>query len=150
VPTAYIGKYNVMGASELLRLHGDGLVDFGSHTVDHLRMRNLDGHEMRRQAFESRRDLESLFRTAVRVFAYPYGQRQDFSTETSRVLSAAGYELAVTSCWGTRNDLREPLTLRRIFLGEHDDETLLRAKIEGGFDWRTVKERVGALVRSLQ
>jgi peptidoglycan/xylan/chitin deacetylase (PgdA/CDA1 family) len=162
VPTGYVGRANrwdaglrnvtqksIMDVEALRSLDRDGLVDLGSHTVDHLRMRRLRPVEMRSQATASKQWLEDTFGKAITMFSYPYGQRDDFSAETTNVLAEAGYGVAVTTCWGTRNSQRNALALRRVFFWEQDDPTTVRAKIDGRYDWIAWKERGGYLKRSM-
>lgn len=161
IPSALIGRYNVwdshkgllpkiqiMDKQELLTLSREGLVDFGSHTINHVSMRNLAPDEMRRQAVDSKKELETLFGLPITMFAYPYGQLGDMSKLTTRILSEAGYEIAVTTRWGTLQTSRKILELKRIFFDEQDSHADLSAKIEGSYDWLALKERMGFLLRS--
>lgn len=147
VPTGFIGEFNdwdfpfnkchkksVMNTDQLQELHETQLVDFGSHTIDHLRMSKLPIKEMRYQAARSKKTLEDLLRTSVTMFAYPYGRLLDFSPLTTQVISEEGYEIGVTAHWGTRNSIRDILCLRRIYLRETDSESTIRSKIEGHYD----------------
>lgn len=147
VPTGFIGKFNdwdfpfhkchkksVMDAPQLRELNQTKWVDFGSHGVDHLNMSNLPLEEMRRQASVSKSTLEDLLSTSVTMFAYPYGRLGEFSPLTSQILSESGYEIGVTNHWGTRNSLRDILSLRRISLREKDSMRTIRAKIESLYD----------------
>ena len=158
VPTGHIGDENtwsedeasgagrrILGEDALRQLAGHELVDLGSHTVDHVRMSALDRNEMRRQAEESKCTLEELTGLPVRSFAYPYGQLDDYSAATTAVLAEVGYELAVTTHWGTSQTA--PLALRRIHFTNEDDEGDLCAKLDGDDDWRTMKERLGFALR---
>lgn len=155
IPTRFIGGWNewdliqnrgtakrLMSGSDLLKLAKEGLVDFGSHTVDHVSMRSLTRYEMDRQAVESKRDLERTAQCAVEIFAYPHGQLRDFSSLTTEVLTAAGYKMAVTTRWGTLNSHKDRMTLKRIFFDETDECDDLRAKIEGQYDWFAARERI--------
>jgi peptidoglycan/xylan/chitin deacetylase (PgdA/CDA1 family) len=161
VPTGFIGKHNtwdlwnqeipqkrIMDREELVGLKGTGLVDFGSHGVDHLSMRQLPLVEMRRQAIVSKEVLEDALDVPVTMFAYPYGQRDDFSSLTGKVIDEAGYELAVTTCWGTWNSEGNLFRLKRIYFDQDDDDQLLHAKIQGSYDWRGMKESLGFMWRS--
>ena len=161
VPTAFIGKHNtwdlcnkeipqkrIMSREELVGLRDTGLVDFGSHGVDHLSMRRLPLVEMRKQASASKETLEDALDVPVTMFAYPYGQRDDFSSLTGKVIEEAGYDLAVTTCWGTWNSERNLFRLKRIYFDQDDDDPLLHAKIQGSYDWRMVKESLGFMWRS--
>lgn len=155
VPTGFIGGANawdaakgcgqrqIMSAGELGAIARAGLVELGSHTIDHVRMAPLSPREMRRQALDSKRTLESLTGVEVRSFAYPYGQLGDFSGESARVLAAAGYTIGVTTHWGTRLTRSALLALRRIHFRDSDDASTIQSKIEGGHDWIAFKERAG-------
>lgn len=163
VPTGFIGGHNdweppgsrcrrkpLMTRQHLKELHRSGLTDFGSHTIDHVRMSRLTTEEMRRQAADSRASLEELLDAPIRTFAYPYGMLDDFSAESTRVLAEAGYDTAVTSHWGTWNSAADMLRLRRISLEETDTDAALARKIEGGQDWIALKERIGFWKRRLR
>lgn len=162
VPSGFVGGYNdwdangviarkpLMAADHLRQLQQTGLVDFGSHTIDHVRMTRQSRAEMRRQAVDSKSALEEFTGSPVTMFAYPYGMLDDYSLETERVLSEAGYRIAVTAHWGTRNSASETLRLRRIFFREQDDERALIRKIEGRYDWIAWKERAGFAARKLR
>ena len=162
VPTGYIGGSNewdaiynaaplrrVMGADQLRDLAKEGLVEFGSHTVDHVRLGSLPRKEMERQVVESKRRLEDVLGRSVVSFSYPYGQLGDYSVATTEILAAARYDRAVISRWSTLNSYRERMTLRRICFEEEDEDRDLRAKIEGENDWFAAKERVGNAFRTL-
>jgi peptidoglycan/xylan/chitin deacetylase (PgdA/CDA1 family) len=110
-------------------------------------MRHLSPHEIRRQAVESKDQLEGLLGVRIGMFAYPYGQLDDVSKLTKRILYEAGYEIAVSTRWGTLQSSNELLELRRIFFNEEDNLEDLRAKVEGRYDWFALKERIGYMLR---
>lgn len=155
VPTRFIGGTNewdlagngiatkrLMSADDLSRLVRDGLVDLGSHTVDHVSMRGLSRHEMEAQLVQSKRTLEDLIAKEVNSFAYPFGQLRNFSRESTEAVQKAGYSLAVTTRWGTVNRYENRFALRRIFFDESDSHEQLRQKLEGAYDWFAAKERL--------
>lgn len=156
VPTKFIGGRNewdlagngavtkhLMSASDLAGLVREGLVDIGSHTVDHVSMRGLTRQEMEAQLIQSKQTLEDLLRKTVDAFAYPFGQLRNFSKESTEAVQKAGYKLAVTSRWGTMNRYENRFELRRIFFDESDSDVQLRQKLEGAYDWFAAKERLG-------
>ena len=161
VPSGLIGRHNVwdsdkglspkiqiMNKEQLIALSADGLVDFGSHTISHVSMRNLSPDEMRRQAIDSKKELEDFIGSEIHMFSYPHGQLDDVSKLTTKIVSEAGYKIAVTTRWGTLQTRHKILELKRIFFDEKDNHDNLRAKIEGQYDWFALKERVGFLLRS--
>lgn len=137
----------LMDWAQIRELRETKLVDFGSHTVDHVAMSHLSREQQLDQAVRSRRTIEQHLDAPVRAFAYPYGLLDHFSAETSRVLIEAGYRVAVTSLWGTSNSGADLLRLRRIFFDDEDPERTIRRKVEGWHDWRGLKSRVGFLAR---
>jgi peptidoglycan/xylan/chitin deacetylase (PgdA/CDA1 family) len=156
VPTGFVGRFNdwdshmphvtrkrIMDIHALRRVAADGLVDLGSHTVDHACMRRLARAEMQAQASSSKQWLEDTFGRSITMFSYPYGQRDHFSGLTERVLAENNYTTAVTTCWGTRNSRRQTLSLRRIHFANDETLTKVRAKIEGLYDWVGLKEQAG-------
>jgi peptidoglycan/xylan/chitin deacetylase (PgdA/CDA1 family) len=163
VPTGFIGRSNewdfpyaqcsqkrIMSGEELQELHQAGLVDFGSHTVDHRQMSELRVEEMRRQAVDSKHSLEDLLSTPVDMLAYPYGQLDDFSPLCKEILSEVGYRLAVTTHWGTRHSAKDLLCLRRISFREADDEATIQAKVKGFYNWIGYKMRLSVGFRAIR
>jgi len=161
VPTGCLGGWNtwddglpgiarkrVMTAGDLRAARATGLVDLGSHTVDHPRMSRLSRRQMHTQALTSKRFLEDLFDVPIDMFSYPYGQRDDFSPLTSQVLAEVGYDVAVTTCWGTRTASSNLLTLPRVSLAEQDTAPVIRRKIDGHYNWIGIKETLGYAWRS--
>lgn len=155
VPTRFIGGRNewdltvngvtpkrLMSASDLSSLVREGLVDIGSHTVDHVNMRDLTRREMEVQLMQSKQTLEDLLAKNVDSFAYPFGQLRNFSKESTEAVQKAGYKLAVTTRWGTVNRYENRFELRRIFFDESDSDEQLRQKLEGAYDWFAAKERL--------
>jgi peptidoglycan/xylan/chitin deacetylase (PgdA/CDA1 family) len=162
VPTGCVGDHNrwdveqgrlrreILSWPQIRGLDGSGLVEFGSHTVDHVRMSGLPAIEMRRQAVESKQALEDALGKPVGAFAYPYGQPGDFSEGTSDCLRAANFTMAVTTHWGTRNSVRDLLRLRRIALSSGDGERVIRRKIDGAYDWIGWGQRLRLVRRAVQ
>lgn len=164
VPTGFIGKFNdwdfpfhkchkksVMDANQLKELNETKWVDFGSHSVDHLKMSKLPIKEMKRQMTLSKSMLEDLLSTSVTMFSYPYGRLGDFSPLTDQILSESGYEIGVTNHWGTRNTSEDLICLRRISLREKDRMKTAQAKIEGFYDGiALLKAKIMYRIRSLK
>jgi len=161
VPTGYIGKSSdwnegpgiasrrVMDRGHLRELAASPLIDFGSHSVDHLNMRCLSTEQMRHQALDSKHGLEDLLGRQVISFAYPYGTMDHFSRATRAALRAADYEIAVTARWGTMNHASDLLALKRVSLKHCDGSSEVIAKLRGDYDWFAMKECLGFLSRRL-
>ena len=163
VPTGHIGGWNewdkatsdlprrrIMNAEQIRSLRADPLVEFGSHTIDHVRLAELEEPQIMHQLQGSKQCLEELLSHRITSFCYPYGQLGDFSGETTRLLELTGYEVATISRWGTLNRNKNSLELRRVWFEENDEQADVQSKIEGDYDWFAAKERVGAALRSVR
>ena len=86
----------IMDAAEL-RQWLDGGMHFGSHTLTHPHLPQLETAEKRREIIESRSRLEALLGVAVEHFCYPYGEYDQACIAACR---DAGYLSAVTTTRG--------------------------------------------------
>ena len=71
--------------------------DIGAHTCGHPILSLEDSRVQLRELVESRQELAAHFQRPVDVLAYPNGQARDYSKETLRLASDAGYAFAVTT-----------------------------------------------------
>lgn len=160
IPVGCIGSYNkwdshnhllpkksVMGASRLKELSISGLVDFGSHGVNHTRMTCLDINELRWEANESKKILEDILCRPISMFAYPYGMREDYSCLTDNIILDAGYKIVFTSHWGVIQDRKNKLSLKRIELKNNDSAFSIYSKISGFYGWVGFKQNIAYIVK---
>lgn len=82
----------LMSAARIRELHRQG-IDFGSHTVNHLKLAEQDEATIRREVGEARTRLEDVLDSAVTHFCYPYGSHDLRAVEA---VEAAGYRSATT------------------------------------------------------
>lgn len=154
VPTGYIGKTNIwdiehknirqrpiMTIDQLQTLAETDLVCIGSHSVDHINLAKQKLAGIRYQIMESKKALENILKREVKYFAYPYGQLNCYNNETGKCLKESGFNLGFTTHWGCFQDIRNSLALKRICLGEIEDEQELETMIEGNDDWIGIKEK---------
>jgi len=162
VPTGLIGRTNewdssagrptlpIMTGDQMQELAQDGLIDFGSHSVTHSDFGKLSEPQMRWEAEESKQALEKLLDIPITMFAYPYGGYGVFSRRATWILRDAGYDLAVTTVWGTRQSPQNLLTLRRIDFNDSDTDEEIRSKIAGDYDWRSLRAGAGYVLRTIK
>jgi peptidoglycan/xylan/chitin deacetylase (PgdA/CDA1 family) len=94
-------------------------IAIGSHTVTHPALSSLSREDARRELAESKKSLESMLARPVRLFAYPFGEREHFNAETMNLARDAGYTAACTTIQGINRAGTNPLALLRI--GVQDD-----------------------------
>lgn len=152
LPTAYIGDNrsvisNVEGRtfnarecltwSEVAELHQAG-IEFGSHTVHHPRLVDLEWPEIESELRDSKREIEEHLGVAACAFAYPYAFPQAekrFAKHFRELLAGSGYQSCVTTAIGRAGIPVDFLHLPRLPVNGADDPALLEAKLTGAYDW---------------
>ena len=158
LPTAFIGhtrqrfkERECLTWAEIKGLHAEGF-EFGSHTVSHPRLVDLDWSVIRAELTESRRSIEEQLGAPVTAFAYPYAFPQTsemFVSQFGRLLKETGYRSCVTTMIGRVRAHDDRLHLRRLPVNSCDDVRLLRAKLEGAYDWVGMAQGVLKGVRGI-
>ncbi len=87
--------------------------EIGSHTIDHVNLRNTADNEARRQIAGSRDLLQDALGVPVQAFCFPYGFLHDTHVEMAR---EAGYRDATTTHPGRARAGADMLRLPRIMM----------------------------------
>ncbi|MGQ0644617.1 MAG: polysaccharide deacetylase family protein [Elusimicrobiota bacterium] len=99
-----------------------GGVEFGSHTLNHVKLSRVDHDTARREIQESRRALSEKLGYEPVSFAYPYGDGAD-EPRLQDLAREAGYRWAVSVHQGKADLSGNPFCLNRIFV--RGDDTAL-------------------------
>jgi len=94
LPSGEIPVSRAMTSQELLQISGDGLVEIGSHTRNHLMLPRLSPDRQEYEIVSSKQELEELLGKPVTGFAYPNGRS---SEDTRRIVQTSGFTYACTS-----------------------------------------------------
>lgn len=89
----------LMSLQQLQAISKQGIT-IGSHTLNHVRLAELEDDEQKKEISQSKARLENLLQQEVRHFCYPYGS---FNQDTVRLAREAGYDSAVTCMRGGMN-----------------------------------------------
>lgn len=153
LPTAFIGRERrafkerkCLIWDEVRKLRDEG-ISFGSHTVTHPKLWELDSATLTAELRESRETLENELAEAIDSFAHPYAFPSDDANYVRRfrkTLLDSGYHFGVTTSIGCVRPGDDPLLLKRLPANGADDAALFRAKLHGAYDWlawpqRTIK-----------
>lgn len=96
--------------NEARQLSDAGIV-FGSHTLTHPRLSQLDRQEQRRQLRDSKVMIEDRLSKAIRLLAYPFG---DYTPQIADLAAEAGYSAAFTMRRGSWHLPQHLHRLRRV------------------------------------
>jgi peptidoglycan/xylan/chitin deacetylase (PgdA/CDA1 family) len=151
LPTAFIGnsRHSLKGKEcmnwpevrELL----DAGIRFGSHTVNHPVLVDLEWKEIEREVRDSKNELEQNLGAPAETFAYPYAFPQAdhaFVRQFAHLLEDAGYECCVTTVIGFARPGDNLFQLKRLPVNSRDDNALFQAKLEGAYNWLAVPQQL--------
>jgi len=125
-----IANKPLMTASEWRQWYASGM-EVGSHTCDHVDLRQCDDAQAREQILASRTELEQIIGGDVNQFCYPYG----WYTDTHRVMVVeAGYAAATTTQRGRVVVGDDVFTLKRIKIARATTLPVFAAKIVTAYE----------------
>lgn len=91
----------MMNDDQVRRLHAAG-IEIGAHTVSHPILTRIDRAAARKEMLECKRRLADLTLSEVTSFAYPNGAPgHDYDHDHVGLAKDCGFELALTTAWGT-------------------------------------------------
>lgn len=93
VITNFVGRRGFLTEKQIRELIDSGIVEVGSHTLDHLYLKKTTVQVSKRQIEESKIYFEKTYGLHVQTFAYPYGA---FNEDTIQQVKDAGYTAAVS------------------------------------------------------
>jgi peptidoglycan/xylan/chitin deacetylase (PgdA/CDA1 family) len=113
-------------------------IEFGSHTVSHPKLYELDFAEIESELRNSKLEIEERLGVSCPTFAYPYafpGTDADFTKRFHETLKSCGYSCCVTTEVGRVGRTDNFYRLKRLPVNSLDDTALLQAKLDGAYDW---------------
>jgi len=110
-----------------------GGIEIGAHTRTHADLgRETNPDRLHDELIVARQELQAMTGTAVRHFAFPYGQKSNLSGAAFRIARQAGYDGVCSAYGGFNFPGDDAFHLQRI----HVDDDLIRLK-----NWVTVDPR---------
>ena len=151
LPTGFIGnqpktfKGRECLTWQLVReLHDQG-ISFGSHTVNHVQLHDLNWADIRKELSDSRHCLEDQLGHPIHDFSYPYAYPSSdrvFCDRLDTALQQCGYQHGVNTVIGTAGSGDDKMRLKRLPVNECDDITFFSVKLDGGYDWLETGQRI--------
>lgn len=102
---------DLMSWSQIKELNNSPLIDFGSHTENHIKLSpDYTDSQIRTEIINSKKRLEKELSSPIVSFSYPYGAFTDLARETAR----AHYSSATTTVHGINSTSTDLMELKRI------------------------------------
>lgn len=122
---------------DVRELHAEGF-RFGSHTMTHPDLRSLGPDQIEYELGRSKEIIEQNLGASVELFSYPFAfpeEDESFSRFLEDLMGNLTYELGVSTILGRASRRHNKFFLPRLPVNSWDDAGMLRAKLEGGYDW---------------
>lgn len=104
----------MMTTAQLRTLYAAGM-EIGAHTEQHPILARTTPAEAEREISASRHRLQEMLNDPVATFAYPNGRPgTDYESQHVTMLRNAGFEVGVSTAWGSARRGMHPLQLARI------------------------------------
>jgi Predicted xylanase/chitin deacetylase len=133
------GESPLMNWYEIHQLSKAGIVDFGSHTMNHWEMNNVEGNGARYEIEESRKVIEEMTGREVKHFSYPGG----FYNEDAERIIKGVYKTGVLIFKGKSIrpgfNMDSITKLKRLPVQQSDGKYLFAARING---WLIAEELI--------
>ncbi len=115
--------HRIMTVNELQKLASSRLVTIGAHTVSHTPLATLSSAEQQQEILASKLHLQELIGREVTVFSYPFGGKEDFTSETVHFCRNAGFVKAASNFPGQAHRWTNPFLLPRQLVRNWDVST---------------------------
>jgi peptidoglycan/xylan/chitin deacetylase (PgdA/CDA1 family) len=120
-------------------------ITFGSHSLTHPKLTELDASGLEHEIRHSKEKIESELGQGIDSFSYPYAfpeQDAEFLKRYEAALGRSGYRSGVTTIIGAAAQTDNRYFLKRLPVNDHDDIRFFKAKLEGGYDWLHAFQKV--------
>jgi peptidoglycan/xylan/chitin deacetylase (PgdA/CDA1 family) len=121
---------DILNWDEINEMVNSGLVNIGSHTLDHIRLtENVNNNDILSQVVESKHLIEKNMLSSVSIFCYPNGDITDYAEK----LVKQHYDAALTTINGWNSTNIDLYRIKRIHIHEDGAKTnnQFRAKLSG-------------------
>ncbi|HTZ57779.1 MAG TPA: polysaccharide deacetylase family protein [Acidobacteriaceae bacterium] len=106
-------QHRCLTEDELRELASGELVEIGAHTLTHPVLSQLPPDQQQHEIGGSRRRLEALIGRNITSFAYPYGKKMHYTSETVKTVKANGFSCACSNFGGLVTRISDRFTLPR-------------------------------------
>jgi peptidoglycan/xylan/chitin deacetylase (PgdA/CDA1 family) len=160
IPTGYMGKKPgwisnpkhepVMTEDQLRQLRHD-LISVGSHTVTHPYLAKIDRGIAIRELIDSKKKLEDILHTEVKLLSLPYGS---YNKDVTVMSKEAGYERVFLNIPTFLSARVGQYTVGRIHVSLDDWLIEYRLKLLGAYQWLpcaiAIKQKIVHIVKTFQ
>ena len=124
------GSHRCLTREELQRLASSPWVTIGAHTMTHTALAALNEAQQREEIFSSKRELEQIIGSEIKVFSYPFGRKCEYNRISIDLCREAGFIKVAANFPGQVHRWTDPLQLPRHLVRNWDVATFA-AELKG-------------------
>lgn len=125
-------RYMPCSWHQLQEMAASGLVEIGSHTINHPILSSISDDESWQELTQSRRQIQDSLGTEVRCFCFPNGMPEDYRPSQLGQVEKAGYTCSVVADFGLVSPGTKPYQIPRIGMGLKQDPLEISKYLDGG------------------
>lgn len=158
LPTSFIGSSDLslngikhLTWEEVRELHRYG-IEFGSHTMTHPTLSLLKKEDVKAELRGSKEAIEDKLGVGVESFSYPFAfpeEDKNFIRFLRETLEKYGYNYGVSTMLGRVSIGDNGYFMKRLPVNSCDDPLLFKAKLEGGYDWLSVPQKMFKITKRM-
>ena len=133
----FVGTSEEMLNADEIEMMRKGGVGFGSHTVSHKVLTEIDINTAAEEVLHSKEDLEKLLKGKIQFLAYPRGKRKHFNNKIKDLAKKSGYKAAFTTENGEIDNRSDLFALKRIGI-RNCPLFVFRVRVSGIFESRPI------------
>jgi len=115
-----------MTIDELMLLDRSSLITIGAHTVSHSALSALSHMQQNNEILYSRVQLENWLGHKITLFSYPFGTKNDYTSESVSLCRQAGYFRAISNFPGQVHRWTDPYQIPRHLVRNWTDDVFQR------------------------
>ena len=124
-------RYMPCSWDQLREMVASGLVEIGSHTVNHPILSSISDEESWQELTQSRQEIQDSLGTKVRCFCFPNGMPEDYRPSQVEQVERAGYTCSVIADFGMVPAGTKPYQIPRIGMGLKEDPLEISKYLDG-------------------
>lgn len=128
-------SFELMTEKEILEMHDSGLVEFGGHTMHHVKLDTLNYSEQKEEILGNKIYLEELLKEKLVSFAYPFGR---FNENSKIIVKELGYSYGIATNSGSFYIEDDTFQVRRIGIFPDVNMRKFKRRVKGNYNYKKV------------
>lgn len=142
-PDMYRTPHPLLSADEVGRLAASSWIELGGHTLHHPVLSHLSLAEQRREITGGALQLRSFSGKKPRLFAYPFGNQESFTSDTCRLVAESGFIAGIANYQGSVTPRPDVWRIPRRLVRDWDGMTFRRWLVRNDKDALEVSTLAG-------